>query len=193
MAGGSTFYRGHGFTLIELMVTIAIGAILMVVAVPGFQSFQRSSAVFSAASSFASALNTARAEAIKEGRPVIVRPATGTNWTTGWIAFVDVNGDGTYAASDGDILLLQQASLPPGVTTPTTTALPGFVDTAGAVYVRYNQYGNPTVATMTMPRSIDFTASSGSNVTTRRVILNAVGRARTCDPIPPQNQATCVP
>lgn len=72
-----------GFTLIELVITIAIVAILLAVALPNFHDFVIHSTVNSTANDLVGALNTARAEAVKRGRPVAVI-ANGGNWNTGW-------------------------------------------------------------------------------------------------------------
>ena len=58
----------RGLTLIELMMTIAIAAILLAVAAPGFQQTLNSSRLSSAVNELASAINLARAEAVRQNR-----------------------------------------------------------------------------------------------------------------------------
>lgn len=57
--------RIGGFTLVELMVTLAVASILLVIAVPSFRNIMLSSRLDTAANDFVAALNTARMEAIK--------------------------------------------------------------------------------------------------------------------------------
>jgi len=57
--------RSRGFTLIELMVTIAVAAILVAIAVPGFRNLTVSNALTTAANDIVGAMNLARMEAIK--------------------------------------------------------------------------------------------------------------------------------
>lgn len=57
--------RACGFTLVELMVTIAIAAILAMIAVPSFQRIILSNRLTTAANAMVNALNTARMDAIK--------------------------------------------------------------------------------------------------------------------------------
>lgn len=81
--GWSRRHIAAGFTLLELVITIAIVAILLAVALPNFHDFVIHSTVNSTANELVGALNTARAEAVKRGRPVAVI-ANGGNWNAGW-------------------------------------------------------------------------------------------------------------
>lgn len=114
----------RGFTLIELMVVIAIAAILVRVAVPGMQSMMEGSAVNKHVTTFMSDLRYARSEAIKAGAPVVMcrsasseaatptcTTAGSSDWQTGWIIFVnraDSGAANSYLATDGDTLLRVQ-------------------------------------------------------------------------------------
>lgn len=85
----------RGFTLIELMVTISIVAILVTVAVPNFQQIVVSNRMATQANDILAVLTFARSEAIKIGANVAVctsgtntcpAQATGTaTWAAGWI------------------------------------------------------------------------------------------------------------
>jgi len=89
-----------GFTLIELMVTIAIVAIMLVVAAPSFRNFIRNSELTSLTNKLLAAINAARSEAMKYGQNALVIPANGGNdWTQGWIVFVDSNRNNSYDES----------------------------------------------------------------------------------------------
>lgn len=62
----------RGFTLIELLITIAILAILLGVGIPSFVDYIRNSRVSTQVNELATALNTARSEAIARGVPVSI-------------------------------------------------------------------------------------------------------------------------
>lgn len=107
----------RGFTLVELVITIAIGAILLAMAIPGMRSFVLKASRGDASTSLYTALVQARAEAITRNATVTVcqRDFTNTNafprcstssnaWTGGWIVYRDSNPTDTgakpYAAAD---------------------------------------------------------------------------------------------
>ncbi|MDE2081846.1 MAG: GspH/FimT family pseudopilin [Burkholderiales bacterium] len=94
-----------GLTLIELMVTIAVAAILMATAIPSFQAMIQRNRVITEANSLVSDLQFARSEAIRQGLPVSLcvsadgRTCLGANtWHSGWIVFVDTAASGSIAS-----------------------------------------------------------------------------------------------
>lgn len=88
-----------GFTLIELMVTLTVAAILMGLAVPAFRSFLQNDRLMTQASQLSTALYLARAEAVKQDTPVLVCASTNGStcsgagtWETGWIVLSTAPG-----------------------------------------------------------------------------------------------------
>jgi type IV fimbrial biogenesis protein FimT len=114
----------RGFTLWELMTSLAVIGILLGIGVPSLMELQRNMAITSAANDLVSALLAARAEAVKRQVPVTVcaspnplaaAPAcspTGAGTNGGFVVWVDENGnlDGNGApiltdASDGNAVV----------------------------------------------------------------------------------------
>lgn len=86
----------RGFTLVELVITVAIIAIVMAYAVPAYSRFVAQNKVQSFAYALAADLNNARSEAIRRGQAVEVCAASDTtvasctgavasNWSKSWI------------------------------------------------------------------------------------------------------------
>ena len=73
-----------GVTLIELIVTISIMAVLLAIGAPSFQSMIVSNGLTSQTNILVSALNLARSEAIKRNRQVAVVAETADAWKYGW-------------------------------------------------------------------------------------------------------------
>jgi type IV fimbrial biogenesis protein FimT len=72
----------RGFTLLELMVTIAVVAIMATIAVPSFRDLIQNNRVTTQTNELVTALNFARTEAVKRGRAVGVEVSRdGSGWT----------------------------------------------------------------------------------------------------------------
>lgn len=76
-------FFARGFTLIELMVVVAIAAILLGIGVPSFKSFVAGQRIKTAASDFSLAAVQARSEAIKRNAEFGLVAAAG-GWKDGW-------------------------------------------------------------------------------------------------------------
>src|SRR5690606_5641347 len=77
LKGGYRMTHAKGFTLVELMVTIAVAAILMAIAMPSLESISNSNALKSTTRDLVSTLSTARSQAISTRTDVLVQPAAG--------------------------------------------------------------------------------------------------------------------
>lgn len=101
----------NGFTIIELMVAIAIAAILVSIGMPAMQSFISNGKISRAAASLVTAVNQARSEAISTGKPVSIFAGSdkgvGGNATTPNIGSL---GTSEKAWSDGFRLLRRTIS-----------------------------------------------------------------------------------
>jgi type IV fimbrial biogenesis protein FimT len=94
-------HLARGFSMIEMMMGIAILAIVIKVAAPSFSDFVSKSRLTSSVSTLVADLNYARGEAIMRNAPVIVCAkvsnssscATTPTWQSGWVVCVDANSD----------------------------------------------------------------------------------------------------
>jgi type IV fimbrial biogenesis protein FimT len=91
-----------GFTIVELMVSLAVAAILLGLAVPAFNDFVRQRTMSARVNDFVLAVTYARSEAIRRGGLVSVRaaaPAAGNEWGGGYCVAV-----GAPANCEGAVL-----------------------------------------------------------------------------------------
>jgi len=106
--------KRRGFTLVELLVALAVGSILLAIAVPSYAFLVNTSRLAAVTNDLVTALHLARSEAVKRGARVTVcktsdamdaSPACSTtaNWQDGWLVFVD---GGTRGVIDGGDILL---------------------------------------------------------------------------------------
>jgi len=92
--------KHRGFTLLELLITIAVAAITLSIAVPGFQDLVNNNRLTTAANDLLSDVLLARSEAVKrETRVVLCKSKnltsciTSGGWEQGWLVFLDLNNN----------------------------------------------------------------------------------------------------
>jgi len=163
-----------GFSLIELMVVVALVGIVTAIAVPSFRSMIETNRVAAEVNSFTGDLQFARSEAIKRGLPVsICVSSNGTScvnantWQTGWIVFSDIDGSGTLGT--GDSLLRKRPAWTGG---DTFVAVPATTTT-----ITYNRDGFAQVPVGSGNALVLTLLTKSQNAAaTRCVSLNRVGR-----------------
>ena len=89
-----------GITLLEMMVTLGIAAILLLTGVPALQQFNMKQRMKAAVAGLHNDLVMARSEAVYRNAVVVACPGSpedgcsgGSDWSQGWIVFDDANGD----------------------------------------------------------------------------------------------------
>jgi type IV fimbrial biogenesis protein FimT len=163
------------FTLVELMVGLAVAAILLGVAIPNFRTMLERHALRAAASDLLAALHFARAQALARGEIIVLAPQDPAGaWAGGWVVFADTDGDGMAGA--GEELLFQRGAVADGlrIRSRLTVAAP-------PAYVAYNSAGRSCRAGNSLaPNWGTLALDLGDH--RRNIIINMLGRARLCDP-----------
>ena len=143
--------RASGFTLVELMVTLAVFAIIVSLAIPSMQQIVASQRVRAVALDIASDLVIARNEAVKRGDNVQLAPVAG-GWTGGW----------TLKVISSSELLSSRNATGSGVTFASSP-----------VNVTYDKYGRLSGAVSVVRFSI-----SSSGASQRCVSIDPSGRPK---------------
>lgn len=152
----------HGFSLVELIVVMAIIGITLGVGAPSFQTIIATSNLTTSTNDLVSALQLARSEAIKSNYLVIV--SKNTTWSDGWFVFADKNQNSSQDA-DTEPTLRTFDALSSGFTVRTTT-------TAFTYRVTYRPDGRSSTA------GSFYFCSPADAADFRRVVIAATGRVR---------------
>lgn len=109
--------QSSGFTVIELMITLALAAVILTLGVPAYQGLVERSQLTSNINSFISSLALARSEAVKRKQSVIVCAsddgATCSNdnsgYESGWIVYVESEAPADNRANSEELLWVRES------------------------------------------------------------------------------------
>jgi type IV fimbrial biogenesis protein FimT len=168
--------RRGGFTLLELCVVLAIGAVLVSVALPDLRVMIRSHQLKAAVSDLFGAIDLTRTQAIARGRRVQLVPAgdAAPQWRNGWVVFVDQDGD--RRPGPAEEVIMRHGPLAEGISVDAA-----FSTQQGRPYLAYNSMGRSCSDTSSLAARWG-TLSMALGGQTRRIKINMLGRARICDP-----------
>lgn len=162
--------------LAELLVVLAISAVLLAIALPDFGALLRGQQLRAAVADLAGALALTRAQALARGGRVELVPLepAGSDWSRGWVVLVDRDGD--RRPSGGDEIVAVHAALPRGMALSAAFSSHQTPD-----YIAFNSVGRGCRADSALAaRFGTLTLRAGGEQ--RKVIVNMLGRIRVCDP-----------
>jgi type IV fimbrial biogenesis protein FimT len=172
--------RAGGFTLIEMMTSLAIIAIVGSIAVPTLRTMILNSRLTTVANDMLGSLMNARTEAVKRQSQVVLcatpdataaLPACSGNGATGWVVFQDTNGN--WALDANETIIERRPGIDSSISVRADGSIIAFSPAGFAV---------PTAA-LTPMRSVVLCDSrgivaTGTNSTARAVTISVTGRAR---------------
>jgi len=111
---GEARKRARGFNLVELTVTLCVAGVLVAIAIPSFREVGINTAISENSNDLVTALNTARAEAVKRGVRVAVINTGG--WSGGWNVQADGDHDNAFGAPPTDPIIDMHGAFTNGYT-----------------------------------------------------------------------------
>ncbi|HEB26442.1 MAG TPA: prepilin-type N-terminal cleavage/methylation domain-containing protein [Porticoccus sp.] len=178
----NTKIKYEGFTLIELMITVALVAILLALSAPYFRETITSNKIGAEANNLKASLNLARSTAARLNQPVTLCKSadgddctTNDNWEQGWITFNDLNMDGTVDSGGVELVIQEYSPLPTGYTLRSTAQFSDLV----TFLPQGNARGSASLNETSSFR-ICATDASGEedDAKARQVFINITGRIR---------------
>jgi type II secretion system protein H len=174
-----------GFTLLELMVVLAIAGVLFAVAVPAMGDFLRNGRITAAANDVMAGLHFTRSEAIKRRQPVTLCTSANTinadgsqndnptcaasDALTGWFAFVDLNQSGTREA--GEAILMQREPMDARIAARSSA------DPFAVTYLVNGFALNPNQSQLVLCDERGNVPSAGELSSARGILIAVTGRA----------------
>ncbi len=166
-----------GFSLVELMITLVVAAIILSQAVPAFMTMLQNNRISTQVNDYVTALNISRSEAVKRGsRITICKSAnntgctTGGGWQQGWIVFIDTNNDASVGA--GEEILRTHGPLNSTITLVGAGNVANYISFVGTGYSQLIG-GGAQNGTLVMCDGRGFGSSA------RAIVLSASGATRT--------------
>ncbi len=154
--------RLAGFTLVELMVTMAVLGILASMAAPSFSAWLARVRITSQTNELMGDISYARSESATRGANVTIcvssdgKTCTGTDWAAGRLAFVDTNSNGAF---DPGETVLRVSGTFSGNTCATATGFPH------AAYIQFRPYGGLNPPTSGQFKLCSTSVPDGTQVT----------------------------
>lgn len=167
--------RAHGFTLVELMVVVAIAAVLLTLVAPSFSNYFARKRLEGVFTEFATDIQYARTEAVQRNVPVRI------TFGSGCYAIHTVGSTATSCTQAGGVTLGTGAAQIKTVQLDTGSAL-SFSPRNSLTFIQFDSIrGMATFdGSVTTVGSVNVTSSAGS--WQLRASITPVGRAQTCSP-----------
>lgn len=156
----------RGFTLIEMMVALAVLAILLTIGLPAFGGLIDRQRLDTTANTLIRSVQFTRGEAARRNEFVTMAPLD-EHWHGGWLVFIDANHNGRH--DSGEIILREDRP-------SSSTHIHANANIAS--YLRYNPQGESQLLNGGFQSGTFSFCPNRPGVKGRQLIINRVGRAR---------------
>lgn len=156
----------RGFTLIEMMVAVAVLAILLTIGLPAFGALIDNQRLDASVNTLFRSVQFSRGEAARQNRFVTIAPLEQT-WHSGWRVFIDSNNNGQY--DDGEVVLREEKP---------SSSIHIHANANVASYLRYNAQGESQLLNGGFQSGTFSFCPNRPGAKGRQLIINRVGRAR---------------
>lgn len=171
--------KGFGFTLVELMISVALLAVMLAVGIPSFTTMTQKNNLATASNRFVSSIALTRSEAISRNTTVVmcnINPASNacdTNglWESGWVVWVDLDGDNVIEEPNEALnseVIHREDAMPTGYTLRATTY---------SNRITFAPTGEASGDIASAADTFRLCDNSQNVVNSRSINFNAVGRA----------------
>lgn len=181
------------FTLIELMVVLALLSVLLVLAAPSFKDFHRSSQLTAQVNTFIASLQSAKNEAIKHNVHSYIVPNDGASWASGWRIFLDSDFNGSFTPGTDPVIYESEAL-------PSTLAVAASANTSASAnppHISFDGSGYPRANSgsqmWTLSLKIDGLSGDEEIKNTRNIKIARTGRVRSCKPTSAKDDTCSTP
>ena len=170
----------RGFTLYELLITVAVVGVILTLGIPNMQAFTQNSRMTSAANDLHAAFHLARSESSRAKTNITVCASAdadncGGTWNQGFIVFVDEDGDLNRGGGNETILRAHDA-LDSSMTLVVANDATYFSYSASGLG-RPNVGGNPAVSQIVLCDERGNQTAAGGNSAARLFVATPLGRA----------------
>jgi type IV fimbrial biogenesis protein FimT len=152
-----------GFTLAELMITVAIASIVTFMAIPSFTATIKNNRLTTQVNDFVTSLSLARSEAVKRSLRVSLCKSSNASacaaigdWSQGWIVFTNQNNNSAFDSATETLLKVQGG-------TQAQVSMAGVTGSVGSI-ISYGASGKIVTGTGTLKVCDDRAGNFGKNI-----------------------------
>ena len=164
-----------GFTMVELMIAIAILAILTTLAMPSLQQFMARNELVGTSNALITGINLARTEAVTRSTAVGICPSTdgaGCNdgaWESGFLVFVDDDNNSDFNGDD-ELIRAESSYTNPAMTIAGTADVDGgFTFTADGILAAVGGGGSIDLTHDVAANGIQITVNTGGQISSAKI------------------------